>query len=143
MRKMITVMAVVALAACDSATASDRGARNDRPASAPAAAGPTLSEGAGHRTVIVSVRKRVAGTPALYEARGVAVDGGELTVEVRSSTIGFNTLTSGTLVAVDTWTGEVNLPFQADAGTRYMVVAYPSANGVYDQPHATYIEAVP
>src|SRR5215213_8288475 len=97
MKRIITIVALAALVACDSATGSDRGAR-DSGTEVRAPAGPSLSGGASHRAVIASVRKRVAGTPALYEARGLAVDGGEVTLEVRSSTTGFNALTSGTLV---------------------------------------------
>lgn len=146
MRKTITFMAVLALVACDSATGSDREARAGRAAEAQAPAGATgasLSGGASHRAVIASARARVVGTPSLYTARALAVDGGEVTLEVRSSTIGFNNLTSGTLVASDTWTGETNQDFQATAGTRYLIIAYPSANGVVDAAHAHFFEVRP
>jgi len=142
MKRIFTIVALVALAACDSATGSDRGAR-DSGTEVKAPAGPSLSGGASHRAVIASVRKRISGTPALYEARGLAVDGGEVTLEVRSSTTGFNALTSGTLVANDTWTGETDVTFSVSAGTRYLVVAYPSTNGTVDATHAHYIEALP
>lgn len=144
MRKMITLMAVVALAACDSATASDREARSiDRGAEANPHGTASFSGGSGHRAVIVSVRKRVSGTPSLYTARAVAVDGGEVTVEVRSSSTAFNNLTSGSLVVSDTDAGEANQDFQATAGTRYLVIAYPSASGVVDATHASFMEALP
>jgi hypothetical protein len=146
MRKMITLMALVALAACDSATGSDREARSSNrggEAKAPEAA--SLSGGAGHRAVIVSVRRKVAGTPGLYEARALAVDGGEVTVEVRSSATAFLNLTSGTFESEDTGTGEANLQWQTAAGVRYMVIAYPSSGGgaTRDATHAHYLEAVP
>lgn len=145
MRKMIAFVALVALAACDSATASDRQAQDTCAAEAKAPEAASLSGGAGHRAAIVSVRKRVAGSPALYEARALAVDGGEVTVEIRSSTTGFNSLASGTLVFSNTGTGEVNQAFQANAGTRYLVIAYPSSGGgsTLDATHAAYADAVP
>ncbi|HEY0016551.1 MAG TPA: hypothetical protein VGC13_09545 [Longimicrobium sp.] len=143
MKKMFTLAAILALAACDSATASDRaGAQNARQPRAQETTA-SLSGGASHRAVIVSVRKRVAGSPGLYEARALAVDGGEVTVEIRSSTTAFNNLTSGTFEVSDTDIGEVNQAFQTTAGTRYLIVAYPSSGGVVDAAHAAYTEAVP
>jgi hypothetical protein len=144
-RMMITIAALVALASCDSATGSDRGAQS---AGAPETREPTeasFSGGAAHRAAIASVRKRLGTTSALYEARALAVDGGEVTLEVRSSATGFSSLTSGTLETVSTGTGEVNEQFQVSAGTRYLVVAYPSSGGgaTLDAAHAHYIEAVP
>jgi hypothetical protein len=143
MRKMITLMAVVALAACDSATASNREAQAGRAAEAKAPEGASFSGGSSHRAVVVSVRRRVAGTPGLYEARAVAVDGGEVTLEVRSSTTGFLNLTSGTFEAQDIGTGEANQGFQTAAGTRYLIIGYPSVGGIVDASHASFIEAVP
>lgn len=145
MRKMITFVAVVALAACDSATGSDRaapGGGGAAEARAPAA-GPSFSGGSNHRAAIASVRARVIGTPSLYTARALVVDGAEVTVEIRSSTGGFNGLTSGTFEASNVGTGEVNQDFQVTAGRRYLVIAYPSVAGVVDATHASFIEAVP
>lgn len=144
MKKMLTLMAFVALGACDSATGSERAAQ-DGPAQPRAPEVAHFSGGADHRAVIVSVRKRVTGTPSLYEARALAVDGGEVTLHVRSSSTAFNSLTSGTLDAQSTGTGEVNQAFQANAGTRYLVIAYPSSGGgdVLDATHAHYLDAVP
>ena len=145
MRKLITLMAVVALAACDSATASNREAQLDRAAEAKAPEGASFSGGASHRAVVVSVRRKVAGTPGLYSARAVAVDGGEVTLEIRASTTAFLHLTSGTFQASDTGTGEANQDFQSAAGTRYLIIAYPSSGGggTLDATHAHYIEVVP
>lgn len=145
MKKMFTLMAILAVAACDSATASDRGGaqNNQQPRAQETTA--SLSGGASHRAAIVSVRKRVGGTPSLYEARGLVVDGGEVTLEVRSSTTAFNNLTSGTLVFSSTSTGETDIAFQVTAGNRYLVVAYPSSGGgtTLDATHAAYADAVP
>ncbi|WP_420125317.1 hypothetical protein [Longimicrobium sp.] len=146
MRKMITLMALVALAACDSATASNQNtarSKDSGEARAPEAA--SLSGGASHRAAIVSVRKRVAGTPALYTARAVSTDGGEVTVEIRSSSGGFSALTSGTFEDTDTGTGEANQDFQTTAGTRYLIIAYPSSGGgaTLDATHASFIEIEP
>ena len=145
MKRIFTLMAILAVAACDSATASDRaGAQTaEQPRAQETTA--SLSGGASHRAAIVSVRKRVAGTPSLYEARAVAVDGGEVTLEIRSSATGFNTLTSGSLVFSSTGTGEANQAFQFTAGTRYLVIAYPSSGGgtTLDATHADYADAVP
>lgn len=145
MRKMLTFVAVVALAACDSATASNREVENGRGAQAQAPAGASFSGGASHRAAIASVRLRVAGTPALYTARAVSTDGGEVTVEIRSSTGGFSALTSGTFEDTDTGTGEANQDFQATAGTRYLIIAYPSSGGgaTLDATHASFIEIEP
>lgn len=146
MRKMITMLALVALAACDSATASDRNtARGKESGEAKAPEVASLSGGSAHRAVIVSVRRKVAGTPGLYSARAVAVDGGEVTVEIRSSTTAFLNLTSGTFEASDTGTGEANQDFQTAAGTRYLVIAYPSSGGgaTLDATHASFTDAVP
>jgi|GEM_PF-5782105 len=144
MKKMFTLMAILAVAACDSATGSDQAARN-RPAEPRAPEVAHFSGGAGHRAVIVSVRRKVAGTPGLYEARALAVDGGEVTVEVRSSATAFLNLSSGTFVSEDIGTGEANLQWQTAAGVRYMVIAYPSSGGgaTRDATHAHYLEAVP
>jgi hypothetical protein len=144
MKKMITLMAILAVAACDSATASDRAGQTAEQPRAQATT-PSLSGGADHRAAIVSVRKRVPGSPGLYEARALVVDGGEVTLEIRSSATGFNSLTSGTLVMSNTGTGEVNQAFQTAAGTRYLVIAYPSSSGgaTLDAAHAHYLEAVP
>ena len=146
MRKLITLVALVALAACDSATGSDRGTR-EAPGGGEARApeAPSLSGGASHRAVIVSVRRKVAGTPGLYSARAVAVDGGEVTLEIRASTTAFLNLTSGTFQASDTGTGEANQDFQTAAGTRYLIIAYPSSGGgsTLDATHASFTEAVP
>jgi hypothetical protein len=146
MRKMITFVALVALAACDSATGADREARGTSQggeARAPGAA--SFSGGSAHRSAIVSVRRRVSGTPGLYTARAVATDGGEVTVEIRSSTLGFSSLTSGTFEDTDTGTGEANQDFQTAAGTRYLIIAYPSSGGgaMLDATHASFTEAVP
>jgi hypothetical protein len=146
MRKMITLIALAALAACDSATASDRearGAKGGGEAKAPEAA--SFSGGGSHRSAIVSVRQRVAGTPALYTARAVATDGGEVTLEIRSSSGGFSALTSGTFEDTDTGTGEANQDFQTNAGTRYLIIAYPSSGGggTLDATHASFIEIEP
>jgi hypothetical protein len=146
MKKMFAMMAILAVAACDSATAADRNAARGKEtgeATAPEVA--SFSGGASHRAVIVSVRRRVAGTPGLYEARAVAVDGGEVTLEIRSSTTGFLNLTSGTWQGQDTGTGEANQAFQSAAGTRYLIVGYPSSGGgtTLDATHASFIEAVP
>lgn len=145
MKRIITIVALAALVACDSATGSDRGARDGGAQEVKAPTTASFSGGASHRAAIASVRKRIAGTPALYEARALVVDGGEVTIEVRSSTTGFNSLTSGTLEAFGTGTGEINKQFQVTAGTRYLVVAYPSSGGggTLDDVHAHYIEAVP
>ncbi|HYR11349.1 MAG TPA: hypothetical protein VEQ60_26445 [Longimicrobium sp.] len=146
MKKMLTLMAILAVAACDSATASDRGgsAQNAQQPQAQEATA-SLSGGASHRAAIVSVRKRIVGTPSLYEARALAVDGGEVTLEIRSSPTAFNTLTSGTLVFSSTGTGEANTSFQFTAGTRYLVIAYPSSGGgtTLDATHAHYLDVVP
>ncbi len=143
MRKTITFMALLALVACDSATGSDREARAERAAEAKAPTTASFSGGASHRTAVASVRARVIGTPSLYTARALVADGNEVTVEIRSSTIGFSNLTSGTLEISNTGTGEVNQDFQVTAGRRYLVVAYPSVGGVVDATHAHFIEAVP
>lgn len=145
MKKMFTLMAILAVAACDSATASDRGGaqNNEQPRAQETTV--SLSGGASHRATIVSVRRKVAGTPGLYEARALAVDGGEVTLEVRSSTTAFLNLTSGTLEAQNVGTGEVNQQFQSAAGTRYLIIAYPSSGGgaTLDATHAAFTEAVP
>ena len=145
MKKMFALMAILAVAACDSATASDRGAAQNAQQPRVQETGASLSGGAGHRAAIVSVRKRVVGTPSLYEARALAVDGGEVTLEIRSSATAFNTLTSGTLVFSSTGTGEANTSFQFTAGTRYLVIAYPSSGGgsTLDATHAHYLDVVP
>jgi hypothetical protein len=145
MKKMFTLMAILAVAACDSATGSDRGsARNEEQPRAQETTA-SLSGGAGHRATIVSVRRKVAGTPGLYEARALAVDGGEVTLEIRSSTTAFLNLSSGTLETQDVGTGEVNQQFQSAAGTRYLIIAYPSSGGggTLDATHAAYTEALP
>lgn len=145
MKRILTIFALAALVACDSATGSDRGARDSGGTEVKAPTTASLSGGASHRAAIASVRKRIAGTPALYEARALVVDGGEVTIEVRSSTTGFSSLTSGTLEQIGTATGEVTKQFQVNAGTRYLVVAYPSSGGgaTLDAVHAAFIEAVP
>lgn len=144
MKRMITLMAILSVAACDSATATDRQARqNEQPRAQET--GASLSGGSSHRATIVSVRRKVAGTPGLYEARALAVDGGEVTLEIRSSTTAFLNLSSGTLQAQDVGTGEVDQQFQSAAGTRYLIIAYPSSGGgnTLDATHAAYIEALP
>jgi hypothetical protein len=144
MRKIITLMAVLAVAACDSATGANRAVQDDRPANAPR--GPSFTggpAGAGHRAAIASVRKTGSGQ---YTAQGLAVDGNGVTIEVRSSTSGFSTTTSGNLVTYGSSnTGEVSVNFSASSGTRYLVVAYPSDyNGsIVDTNHPHFIEAVP
>lgn len=145
MKRMITLMAVVALAACDSATGSDREARGTSGAEARAPAGASFSGGASHRAAIASVRLRVSGTPALYTARAVSTDGGEVTVEIRSSAGGFSSLTSGSFEDSDTGTGEANQDFQVTAGTRYLIIAYPSSGGgaTLDATHASFVEIEP
>lgn len=143
MRKLITLMAIVALAACDSATASNREAQAGRAAEAKAPDGASFSGGAAHRAIIVSVRRKVAGTSGLYSARAVAVDGGEVTLEIRASTTAFLHLTSGTFQVSTIGTGEANQDFQTAAGTRYLIIGYPSSGGVVDVAHASFIEAVP
>lgn len=144
MRKMITFMAILALAACDSATGSDRAVQDSRAPEAKApTAGPSLSGGTSHRAAIASVRARVVSSPGLYTARALVVDGGEVTVEIRSSTGGFSTLSSGTFVSSNVGTGEVDEDFQTTPGTRYLIVAYPSVNGVVDAAHASFVEALP
>jgi hypothetical protein len=146
MRKMITLMALVALAACDSATGADREPRSPSQggeARAPGAA--SFSGGSAHRAAIVSVRKRIAGTPALYTARAVSTDGGEVTLEIRSSSGGFSSLTSGNFEDLEIGTGEANQDFQTTAGTRYLIIAYPSSGGggTLDATHASFIEIEP
>lgn len=145
MKKMFAMMAILAVAACDSATASDRGGAQNAQQPRAQEATASLSGGAAHRAAIVSVRKRVTGTPSLYEARALAVDGGEVTLEIRSSATAFNALTSGTLVFSSTGTGEANSAFQFTAGTRYLVIAYPSSGGgtTLDAAHAHYLDVVP
>jgi hypothetical protein len=144
MRKMITLMALAALAACDSATATDRGARDSRATEAKAPTGASLSGGASHRAAIPSVRRRTGGSPAIFAARAVSTDGGEVTLEIRSSTSsGFSALTSGTLEETATGTGEANHDFSYTSGNRYLIIAYPSSGGVVDATHASWIEAVP
>lgn len=95
-------------------------------------AGPSHSTGAAaepHRVVTASVRKKTTGSPSTYEAKGIAADGNGVYLEVRSSSSGFSTLTSGTLVNyTQSTTGEVSMSFNATSGTRYLVVVYP-ANG--------------
>jgi hypothetical protein len=146
MRKIFTLMAVVALAACDSATGADRAAR-ETPGRGEARAPEVAhhSGGAAHRAVIVSVRRKVNGTPGLYEARALAVDGGEVTLEVRSNTVPFLNLSSGTFESEDVGTGEANLQWQTASGKRYLVIAYPSSGGgaTRDATHAHYLEPVP
>jgi hypothetical protein len=148
MRKLFTLMALVALAACDSATGSDRGAR-EAPGGGEARApeAPSLSGGSGHRAAIPSVRRRAFSSGSgLYAARAVATDGGEVTLEIRSSTsAGFSALTSGTLEETDTGTGEVDHDFAVTAGTRYLIIAYPSSGGgaTLDATHASFIEIDP
>lgn len=145
MKRIFTIVALVAIAACDSATGSDRGARDGGTSEVKAPTTASFSGGASHRAAIASVRRRIGGTPPLYEARALVVDGGEVTIEVRSSTTGFNSLSSGTLENTATGTGEANTQFQMTAGTRYLVVAYPSSGGgaTLDATHAAYLEAVP
>jgi hypothetical protein len=143
MRKFIALMAVLALAACDSATGATRAVQDDRPAAPGGASFSGGSAGAAHRAVIASVRKTGSGQ---YTAQGLAVDGDGVTIEVRSSTSGFSTTTSGTLVTYgSSSTGEVSVNFSASAGTRYLVVAYPSSSGgsLVDINHPHFIEAVP
>jgi hypothetical protein len=144
MRRMITLMAVLVLAACDSATGANQAVQDDRPAKAPGGASFSGgSAGAAHRAVIASVRKTGSGQ---YTAQGLAVDGDGVTIEVRSSTTGFSTTTSGTLVTYgNSTTGEVSVNFSASSGTRYLVVAYPSSSGgsLVDTTHPHFIEAVP
>lgn len=144
MKKVFTLMAILAVAACDSATGTDQAAQN-RPAQPRAPEVAHFSGGAAHRAVIVSVRRKVAGTPGLYEARALAVDGGEVTLEVRNSTTAFLNLSSGTFESEDIGTGEANLQWQTAAGKRYLVIAYPSSGGgaTRDATHAHYLEAVP
>lgn len=143
MRRMIMLVAVLALAACDSATGANRAVQDD-PAKAPR--GPSFTggpAGAGHRAVIASVRKTGSGQ---YTAQGLAVDGNGVAIEVRSSTTGFSTTTSGNLVTYsNSTTGEVSVNFSASSGTRYLVVAYPSDynGGIVDTGHPHFIEAVP
>jgi hypothetical protein len=142
MRKMITLMAVVALAACDSATASNREAQAGRAAEAKAPEGASFSGGSSHRAAIPSVRRRAFSSGSgLYAARAVSTDGGEVTLEIRSSTsAGFSSLTSGNLEETATGTGEANHDFAVTAGTRYLIIAYPSSGGVVDATHASFIE---
>lgn len=145
MKKMISVMAVLALVACDSATGSNQAAGGSRASAEaqPQAAGPSFSGGSSHRAAIASVRARVVSNPGLYTARALVVDGGEVTVEIRSSTGGFSSLSSGTFVSSNVGTGEVDEDFQTTPGVRYLVVAYPSVNGVVDATHASFVEALP
>ena len=144
MRKMITLMAVVALAACDSATGSDRQAQNTRAAEVKAPEHASFSGGGSHRTAVVSVRRRAGGSTPLSTARAVVADGGEVTLEIRSSTsAGFSLLTSGTLEETDAGTGEANHDFTVTPGNRYLIIAYPSASGVLDSNHASFIEITP
>lgn len=141
MKKIFTLMALLALAGCESATSSGQEARADRTAQAPET--PHFSggsAGAAHRAVIASVRKTGSGT---YEAMGLAVDGNQVYMEVRSSTTGFGTLTSGTLVTSNWGTGETSVTFSATAGTRYLVAVFPYNGGLVDIVHPTYLEAVP
>jgi hypothetical protein len=145
MRKTITLMAIVALAACDSATGSDRQAQNTRAAEVKAPEHASFSGGSSHRAAIPSVRRRAFSSGSgLYAARAVATDGGEVTLEIRSSTsAGFSSLTSGTLEETDTGTGEADHDFAVTAGTRYLIIAYPSSGGVVDAAHASFIEIDP
>lgn len=145
MRKMITLMAVLALAACDSATASNREAKAGRAAQVHAPEGASLSGGSSHRAAIASARRRAFSSGSgLYAARAVVTDGGEVTLEIRSSTsAGFSSLTSGTLEETTTGTGEADHDFAVTAGSRYLIIAYPSSGGVVDAAHASYLEVVP
>lgn len=42
-----------------------------------------------------------------------------------------------------TGTGEANHDFAVIAGTRYLIIAYPSSGGVVDATHASFIEVEP
>lgn len=145
MRKITTLLALVILAACESATGAERAASaaDAGPAMARSAASGSVGIASTPRLAIVSVRRKVQGTMGLYAARAAAVDGGEVTIEVRSSTTAFLNLTSGNLETIDAGTGAVDVQFQTDAGKRYLVIAYPSTGGTVDPAGAAYAEAVP
>ncbi|HEU0013137.1 MAG TPA: hypothetical protein VFQ45_05610 [Longimicrobium sp.] len=147
MKRTAFVLTLVALAACDSATGTGAN-RQEREAQAHTEAPGRPSYGGGaagepHRAVIAAVRKKTTGSPSTYEAKGVAVDGGQVYIEVRSSTTGFSTLTSGTSVTTNWGTGETTVSFNATSGTRYMVVVYPMNGSLVDNIHAVFLEAVP
>jgi hypothetical protein len=143
MRKLITLVALVALVSCDSATGAERATGDAPPSQARSVAAASVTTTSTIRVPTVHIRRKVAGTPGLYAVRALMVDGGEVTVEVRKSTTAFLNLNSGSLETVDVGTGVVDLQFQTAAGMRYMVVAYPSVGGVVDPTSAAFVDAVP
>ncbi len=138
-RIMVTVLALVALAACESAVASEAKPRTAAGAEVVRNDPPPLLDVLSTEIAVASVRKQ-AGT--LYMARGLSTTG-QVHVQVRSSTTGFQGLTSGTLVAEDTYDAPVDVPFTVTAGTRYLIVAYPHANSADDPDGASFVEITP
>lgn len=140
MRKVILAVALLTLARCDgvpTAQGSTRGGRDLVPNStAPA----TLVDPAP--MAVVSVRRWVTG---LYITSGQNTSGGDIHLIVRrnSGAMGFQSLTSGSLVQDEYRLSGEEMSFSAEAGYRYLVIAAPVVNGADDMQHATYAEFVP
>lgn len=118
MRKIYALLAVLAVAGCDSATASE-----GRQGAALAPQGVQASITPAGVVAVVSVRKVV---PGLYAARA-AVPTGLVTLIVRQApaSFGFPDLTSGTELVRFHQTGMAEVQFSASAGSRYLVMAVP------------------
>jgi hypothetical protein len=140
-RNAIAVLAVVLGAvACERAStpvSSGSGARPTAPRDYTSTGTVTTATGSP-AIAVASVRRYV---PGLWIARGTATtEGVYLMVRRNSSVLGFQTVSSGTLITDDENNGPLEFSFSTDSGYRYLVVAVPVENGVADFDRASFVE---
>lgn len=138
MRKAYALLAVLALSGCERTATGTEG--KQQPA---VVQGAHMSATVGGEPgiAVVSVRRWVAG---LYVARGLTTsnEGVHLIVRRASLALGFQNLTSGTLVQDEYMGSGGEMSFSAGTGYRYLVIAAPSPLGVDDLDHASFTEFV-
>jgi hypothetical protein len=143
-RNAIAVLAVVLGAvACERAASPASSAASDT-RTAPTAprdyssTGSLTTASGSPAIAVASVRRYTSG---LYVARAVATTS-NVHLSVRSSTTGFSSITSGTLVQEDESTSPLEFQFSTSSGNRYLIVATPVQGGVGDESRASFVEIV-
>lgn len=140
-RNAIAVLAVVLGAvACERAsTPASSDSRTAPSAPRDYSSTGTVSTATGSPAIAVaSVRRNV---PGLYIARGTSTTSGVYVMVRRNSpTLGFGSISSGTLIQDDEASGPLEFSFSTSSGYRYLVVAVPVENGVADMDRASFVE---
>lgn len=135
MCKLSLAVTLLALAACNSATASETGRAPQDQSNATV----TTSSGSAPSVGIANVR-RVA--PGLWTVRGFATGGEQVHIYVRSTAtvLGFQSLTSGSLVTDEYRNSGEEMQFSPPSGQRILVIVAPSPGGADDMEHAGFVE---